>query len=189
MIKNCADLNYIIEYDKEVYSKYMFPTRKRRFWACLKNEPVWLILRWQIISRIADYYTYKLLHSPSLLDKFKYIYYVRKRNRLGTKLNLEIGTCNIGPGLLVYHFGGGSVVNGGSVIGKNCHLHGNNCIGNAGPHDLRCPIIGDNVMVGVGAKIIGNVNIADGIKIAAGAVVVHSFDEPNITIAGVPAKK
>ena len=68
-------------------------------------------------------------------------------------------------------------------------MHGNNCIGNAGPHDLRCPIIGDNVMVGVGAKIIGNVNIADGIKIAAGAVVVHSFDEPNITNAGVPAKK
>ena len=77
MIKNCAELNYIIEYDKNVYSQYMFSTRKRRFWAFLKNEPEWLILRWQIISRITDYYTYKLHHSPSLLDKIKYIYYIR----------------------------------------------------------------------------------------------------------------
>lgn len=44
-------------------------------------------------------------------------------------------------------------------------------------------------MLGAGAKIIGNVTIADNIKIAAGAVVVCSFFEPGITIAGVPAKK
>ena len=44
-------------------------------------------------------------------------------------------------------------------------------------------------MVGAGAKIIGNVKIADNIKIAAGAVVVNSFMEPGITIAGIPARK
>ena len=38
-------------------------------------------------------------------------------------------------------------------------------------------------------KIIGNVKIADNIKIAAGAVVVNSFMEPGITIAGIPARK
>ena len=74
-------------------------------------------------------------------------------------------------------------------FGENCHLHGNNCIGNAGPHDLRCPVIGNNVMLGVGAKVIGNVTVADNIKIAAGAVVVTSFTEKGIAIGGIPARK
>lgn len=189
MIKSKTELNNIISFEKSIYYQYMFQTRLRRIMAFIKREPSWLILKWQVSARFVDYYKYRLEHTPNIIEKLKYLYYIRKRNILGARLGLEIGTENIAPGLLVYHYAGGCVVNGGSVIGSNCHLHGNNCIGNAGPHDLRCPIIDDNVMVGVGAKIIGNVNIADGIKIAAGAVVVHSFDEPNITIAGVPAKK
>ena len=55
--------------------------------------------------------------------------------------------------------------------------------------DLRCPVIGNNVMMGAGAKVIGNVTIADNIKIGAGAVVASSFTEPGITIGGVPARK
>lgn len=44
-------------------------------------------------------------------------------------------------------------------------------------------------MIGVGAKVIGKVRIANNIKIAAGAVVVTSFDEEGITIGGIPARK
>ena len=49
--------------------------------------------------------------------------------------------------------------------------------------------IGNNVHFGVGACVLGDVTIADGIWIAAGAVVVSSFLEPNIVIGGIPAKK
>lgn len=156
--------------------------------ACFKREPAFLIMKWQQASRIADYYKYRREHSPSLLEKIKYLYHVRRCNILSARLNLEIGTINIAPGLLVYHYAGGCVVNGNSIIGANCHLHGNNCIGNAGPHDLRCPVIGDNVMLGVGAKVIGNVYIADNVKIAAGAIVVQDILEEGCTIAGVPAR-
>lgn len=122
------------------------------------------------------------------MSKFKYVYYAHKRNRLANMLGLEIGTENIAEGLLVFH--ANNVVNGYSVIGKNLHLHGTNVIGNIGPDDpTGCPVIGDNVMLGAGAKVLGRVTIADNIKIAAGAVVVHSFTEPGITIAGVPARK
>lgn len=76
-----------------------------------------------------------------------------------------------------------------SRIGRDCHLHGNNCIGNAGQGLEECPVIGNNVMLGVGAKVIGAIKIADNIKIAAGAVVVTSFEEEGITIGGIPAKK
>lgn len=51
------------------------------------------------------------------------------------------------------------------------------------------PTIGNNVEIGFGAVIIGKIKIADGIKIGANSVVTKSFLEPNITIAGVPAKK
>jgi serine O-acetyltransferase len=74
------------------------------------------------------------------------------------------------------------------VIGKNLHLHGSNCIGNDGKTNA-CPVIGDNVSLGVGAKVLGNVTIANHIKIGAGAVVLHSFLEEGITVGGVPARK
>ena len=48
---------------------------------------------------------------------------------------------------------------------------------------------GDNVDIGVGAKIIGGVTIADNIKIGANAVVTKSFYEEGITLVGVPARK
>jgi serine O-acetyltransferase len=74
-------------------------------------------------------------------------------------------------------------------VGENCQLHGSNCIGNDGYALDKCPVIGNNVDIGVGAKILGNITIADNIVIGAGAVVVHSFTEPGITIGGIPARK
>ena len=52
-----------------------------------------------------------------------------------------------------------------------------------------CPVLGKNVELGIGAKVIGGITLADGIRIGANAVVTKSFLEANITIAGVPAVK
>lgn len=183
------ELNEILDIERGIYSQYMFPTRMRRIMACLKKEPAYVIMVWQSFSRKVDYYKYRIDNNGTFIDKLLYFYNICRRNRIQNKLGLEIGTENCGKGLLVYHFAGGCVVNGESIIGCNCHLHGNNCIGNAGPHDLRCPVIGDNVMLGVGAKVIGAVTIASNVKIAAGAVVVKDILESGCTVAGVPAKK
>lgn len=53
----------------------------------------------------------------------------------------------------------------------------------------ECPVIGANVDIGVGTKIIGSVHIADGCKIGTGAVVVTDFPESDSVIGGVPARK
>ena len=106
---------------------------------------------------------------------------------MGQRLGIEIFENTFDAGLNIFH-AGDIVINGNSVIGKNCRLHGNNCIGNNGFDDAS-PILGDNVRLGVGAKIIGNVKIADNVIIAAGAVVLNSFEEEGITIGGIPAKK
>lgn len=188
MIKTKRELREILAFEKQIYCKYMFPSKMRQLMACFKREPAWLIMKWQMVARKVDYYKYCIDTRATIPDKLNYLLLIRKRNILSKELGLEIGTENTAPGLLVYHYAGGCVVNGGSIIGSNCHLHGNNCIGNAGPHDLRCPVIGDNVMLGVGSKVIGAVRIANNVKIAAGAVVVKDILEEGCTVAGIPAK-
>lgn len=89
--------------------------------------------------------------------------------------------------MIIFHTGN-IVVNGYSRIGKNCKLHGDNCIGNNGISEAT-PRIGDRVDIGVGAKIIGDIEIADDIVVGAGAVVNRSFLTPGIVIAGIPAKE
>lgn len=186
MIESKKQLKLCLEYEKKKYSEYGFQSKNRYFISRCKREPARMIYLYIVLSRKTDYYHLKVKENNSLFCKVLYFICVIRRNRLGEKLGLEIETKNIGKGLMIYHYN--NVINGGSVIGENCHLHGNNCIGNSGKSD-DCPIIGNNVMIGVGAKVIGGITIADHIKIAAGAVVVHSFMEKGITIAGVPAKK
>lgn len=117
---------------------------------------------------------------------FLSIYYERKKNRLGQKLGIEIGPNCFGKGLNLYH-GGSVIINPAVRAGKGCSLHGNNCIGNNGL-SKEVPRLGDNVDIGYGAVLIGNIEIADNIKIGANAVVNHSFKEPGCTIVGNPAK-
>ncbi|MCB5523544.1 serine acetyltransferase [Blautia faecis] len=83
---------------------------------------------------------------------------------------------------------GSIVVNGFAKIGKNCRIHEGVTIGTTGGNN-EAPVIGDNVFIGTGAKIIGNIQIANDVAIGANAVVVKSIDEPGTTWAGNPAKK
>lgn len=121
------------------------------------------------------------------LSKLCYSWYRRRKNVLGERLGIEIWDNTFDAGLCIYH-AGNIVVNGNTRVGKNCRLHGSNCIGNDG-YSEGSPTIGDNVRLGVGAKVIGDITIADDVTIAAGAVVVDSFTEPGITIGGVPARR
>ena len=156
------------------------------FKAILTNDPILKIIHWQFNSRMADFFIWKA--KQTVFARIPQWYFILRRNSLGNRIGIEINTMLIDEGFLLYHISG-SVINGRTKIGKNCHLHGNNCLGNAGPHNLACPELGDNIRIGVGAKIIGGVKIASNITVAAGAVVVNSFDEEGITIGGIPARK
>lgn len=116
----------------------------------------------------------------------KYAYYSWRVNRLCQRLGIDMWHSCFDKGLLIYH-SYGVVVNSLARIGRNCHLHGNNCIGNDGIHD-GCPVIGDNCELGNGAIVIGNIRLGNNVRIAANAVVNKSFSEDNILLAGVPAK-
>lgn len=142
----------------------------------LTGHPSWK--RWKYIKylRLSDYY------KGTLLSWF----YLWKKNRLANLLGFEITSTNIGKGLTLYH-NGPIIINGGALIGENVCFHGDNCVGNNGITDIS-PTIGNNVDIGVGAKIIGAVKIADNVKIGAGAVVINDINESGVTAVGIPAK-
>ena len=108
-------------------------------------------------------------------------------SHLGRALTgIEIHPCaQIGEKFFIDH-GMGVVIGETTVIGDNCHLYqGVTLGGTSTKRAKRHPTLGEGVVVGAGAKIIGAVNIGDGAKIGAGSVVVTNVP-PNATVIGVP---
>lgn len=93
----------------------------------------------------------------------------------------------VGKALLIDH-GSGVVIGETAVIGDYCTLYQGVTLGGTGKETgKRHPTLGDNVMIGAGAKVLGNINVGSGSKIAAGAVVLADVPE-DATAVGVPAK-
>lgn len=89
------------------------------------------------------------------------------------------GCKNIGGGLVLIH-GFQTLINGGCHIGKNCTILHGVTIGSA--HE-KSPVIGDNVFIGAGAIIIGDIKIGNNVKIGAGTVVTNDIPD-NCTVVG-----
>ncbi len=92
----------------------------------------------------------------------------------------------IGKGVMFDH-ATGIVIGETAVIGDNCSLlHGVTLGGTGNERGDRHPKIGSGVMMGSGAKILGNIKVGDCVRIAAGSVVLQDIP-PRRTVAGVPA--
>lgn len=162
-------------------------TKKAFLMAKFMHQESFEIFRWIKELRITEYYAAKRDTKGGLLNRALCIHHGRKMAKYGNALGYFISPGVLGKNVVIFHRGS-VIINHRSVIGDGCKLHGDNCIGNNGSTE-DCPVLGKNVDVGIGAKIIGGVTIANDIKIGANAVVTKSFLEPGITIAGVPAKK
>lgn len=109
---------------------------------------------------------------------------------LFNKLNSVISSCVIGrgadfgPGFVIVH-SHGVVINGKVRGGSRIHLEHQVTLGDSGVG--ACPVLGSDIFVGAGAKVIGPVSVGDGARIGANAVVVHDV-APDTTVVGVPAK-
>lgn len=144
-----------------------------------------------------NYWWMDALRFQRRLRKIEYLHNVHKKNpfykawrllleiinhRLGVKLGFTIPKNIFGPGLCFVHYGT-IVVSNRAKVGKNCRIHPSTSIGdyNGAPH------IGDNVYIGPGSKIFGNIRIGNNVAIGANSVVNNDVPD-NVTIAGVPAK-
>ena len=147
----------------------------------LFQDEVW---RFQVLMRKCSYYKYKsgknvLYMLPFLFNRWRY-------QRLSVRLGFTIYHSSFGKGLSIAHMGT-IVVSCQTKVGENCRIH--TCVNIGVSGNSAAPQIGNNVYIGPGVKIVGDISIADGVCLGAGAVVVKSITEPNTTWGGVPARK
>ena len=123
--------------------------------------------------------------APSKVTPKKLWYYYRVKKSeaynnasIGTSLGFGakfMGVPHLPHGIM------GTVINQYSVIGKNCTIFHGVTIGNDYKDVKNAPQIGDNVLIGAGAKIIGKIRIGNNVKIGAGAVVTQDIPD-NATV-------
>lgn len=107
-------------------------------------------------------------------------------SRMLTGIEIHPGA-KIGRGLFIDH-GMGVVIGETSEIGENVTMYQGVTLGGTGKErGKRHPTIGDDVLIGVGAKILGAITVGENSRIGAGAVVLDDVP-PNSTAVGVPAK-
>ncbi len=111
---------------------------------------------------------------------------ISQLTRFFTKIEIHPGA-TIGKGLLIDH-GCGVVIGETTVIGDDCTIYQGVTLGGTGKDiGKRHPTLGNNVMVGAGAKILGPFTVGDNSKIAANAVLLREV-EADSTCVGVPAR-
>lgn len=94
--------------------------------------------------------------------------------------------CKIGPGLRIHHFGE-IVIHDSVKIGKSATIYHGVTVGVKKDDQIQGPMIGDNVYIGAGAKVLGNIQIGHNVIIGANAVTLSDVPD-NATVAGIPAK-
>ena len=106
------------------------------------------------------------------------------RHRTGIEIHPG---ATIGEGLFIDH-GMGVVIGETTIIGRNVTIYQGVTLGGTGKErGKRHPTIEDNVVVGVGATVLGNITIGAGTRVGGGAVVVNNVP-PNCTVVGVPGR-
>ncbi len=110
------------------------------------------------------------------------------QNRISEVMSADIHpAARIGEGVMLDH-GTGVVVGETAVIGNNVSiLHGVTLGGSGKERGDRHPKIGDGVMIGAGAAILGNIRVGECAKVGAGSVVLDDVPA-HTTVVGVPAK-
>lgn len=174
MIKSKSDLYEYLEADKMALGI-------DRKYPLLFRDEIW---RFERLLRFTEY---AANCNSGVVGKIRAVIYKIRFHHLSVKLGFSIPLNVFGKGLSIAHYGA-IVVNHTAKVGEYCRIHENTTIGATGGAS-ESPIIGDRVFIGSGARIIGNIKIANDVVIGAGSVVVKSFEESGVTIAGVPAKK
>lgn len=180
MIQNYKDYKYFLAQDKKALGIAGWSLKRRLLELFVPHYS------WRLQKRLRRVEYYKNCKKGKMN---KLIFYVLKRNyrHYGIRHGgVSIPENVFGPGLAIVHLGT-IIVNPNARVGRNCRIQACTNIGASGGKP-EAPKIGDNVYIGPGAKIYGDIVIGDNCAIAANAAVSQSFLEPNKIIGGIPAK-
>lgn len=183
MIKSKEDLRYYMEQDRIAYEKEPFRWSLR---SIVRNmlfpDKFYQYMR---TLRKLEYYTNK---KRNAFEQMLFYYYGKKLGARKAKTGIDLDANVAGPGLRISH--GKCVVSVDARLGEGCKILSDVTIGKWGPYNRDgAPRIGNHVYIGTGARIIGNIEIADDVVIGANSVVCRSITEKGITVAGIPARK
>lgn len=131
-------------------------------------------------------YKYRKAHKYYEQGKYYKARKISQRSRRKTGIEIHPGA-QIGKGLFIDH-GSGVVIGETTIIGDNVTIYQGVTLGGTGKEKgKRHPTIEDNVMISVGAKVLGSITIGANSKIGAGSVVLHDVP-PCCTVVGIPGK-
>lgn len=165
----------------------MFKKLKYDIESVMKNDPaarskIEVLLLYQSIHVLIFY------RIANRLYRFKLFFLARLISQLGrffTGIEIHPGA-KIGKGLFIDH-GMGVVIGETAEIGDNVTIYHGVTLGGTGKEKgKRHPTVGNNVIIGCGAKVLGPINIGDGAKIGANAVVLKDVPQGK-TAVGIPA--
>lgn len=165
-----------------------FSDIKRDFQAVFERDPA-AKSKLEVIFSYPGFHAIVLHRINHALYKRKIPFLPRFLSHIGRLLTgIEIHpAAKIGPGFFIDH-GMGVVIGETTEIGSNCLLYQGVTLGGTGKEKgKRHPTLGDNVVVGAGAKVLGAIRIGNYVKIGANAVVLRSIPDYSIVV-GVPGR-
>jgi serine O-acetyltransferase len=130
--------------------------------------------------------THRMAHQLWKMDRRDFAYYLQSRSSVVYSVDIH-PAARIGRGIFIDH-AHGIVIGETAIVEDNVSLMQDVTLGGTGKESGdRHPKIRHGVLIGAGAKILGNIEIGHCSRVAAGSVVLHDVP-PNRTVAGVPAK-
>lgn len=129
---------------------------------------------------------YKIAHYFYVKKHYWIARYISERAKRRTGIEIHPGA-SIGKSLFIDH-GVGVVIGETAIIGDNVTIFHDVTLGGTGKEKgKRHPTIGNNVLIGSGAKVLGNIIIGDNVKIGANSVILNDVPD-GVTIVGIPGK-
>ena len=170
-INSKKELKEWIEYEK---------LKKKSIRDFIPMGEAYILRKHQLLLRKTEYY----LNTKKII---RAMIYRMRLSVIQNKYSLHIPPNTCGKGLKIMHIGP-ILLNGRAIVGENCVFHINTALVAGGNND-DTPVLGNNVVLGIGSVVVGGIRIADNVAVGANAVVNKDVVESDITVAGVPAKK
>lgn len=176
-INSKSELKKFLERDRSRYTISRFPILTKLIGG---NEATRALSYLKTLRKL-EYYT-NCRHD--VLGKCIRMWLEIRIRQKGLKYGIDIKPNTVGPGLLILHIGGIHI--NAIKMGKNCIITEDVVVGQKGSMDNRA-IIGDNVELTLGSKIIGKIVIGNNVIVAPNSVVVKDVPD-NAVVSGIPAK-
>ena len=166
----------------------MFDNLRADITAVMERDPA-AKSRWEVLlcyPSVRAMAYHRVAHRLYLRGHMTLARWISQHSRHVTGIEIHPGAC-IGKGFFIDH-GDGVVIGETTVIGDNVTLYQGVTLGGTGKDvGKRHPTIGDNVVIGAGAKVLGPFTVGSNSRIASNAVVLQEIP-PDSTAVGVPAK-